>query len=181
MGKKQYSTKFLAICAYLIVFGLVILGAYTTYETELTAFGYSSEDYQLASIIMGIIPITIILLIVIQGRKKGRKERRKPYEAKKGSKIFSKETIQDISKINQTNYAQQKRKPFSNKIKEMALVRQKYQCNICETHFHVKREIKNWDFDHIGSRGDNSLENCQAICLNCHRDKTANEKKQGER
>jgi len=29
-----------------------------------------------------------------------------------------------------------------------------------------------WEFDHIDTRGDNSIENCQGLCLDCHQSKT---------
>jgi 5-methylcytosine-specific restriction endonuclease McrA len=65
-----------------------------------------------------------------------------------------------------------KRKAFTIETKELVLERQGHCCNICGT------RPQNWDFDHIGSRGDNSARNCQALCLDCHRDKTLSENRQ---
>ena len=65
-----------------------------------------------------------------------------------------------------------KRRAFTKATKELVLRRQNYQCNVCGT------SADNWDFDHIGSRGDNSPSNCQALCLDCHRDKTRREGRQ---
>jgi len=64
-----------------------------------------------------------------------------------------------------------KRRAFSEDTKQFVLNRQDYRCNICGT------SMQYWDFDHIGSRNDNSPENCQALCLNCHREKTISEKR----
>jgi len=55
------------------------------------------------------------------------------------------------------------RKNFSKKTKELALTRQKNRCNDC------RNKSKVWDFDHIdGDSSNNSLDNCQALCPNCH-------------
>ena len=59
-----------------------------------------------------------------------------------------------------------KRRAFNNATKDAVLARQGYQCNICGI------SPENWDYDHIGSRSDNSIGNCQALCLDCHRNKT---------
>ena len=59
-----------------------------------------------------------------------------------------------------------KRRAFNQQTKDAALARQNYLCNICGA------SPPNWDFDHIGSRADNSIGNCQALCLDCHRNKT---------
>ena len=68
-----------------------------------------------------------------------------------------------------------KRRAFSEDTKQFVLNRQDYHCNICGT------SMQYWDFDHIGSRNDNSPENCQALCLNCHREKTVSEKRNKKR
>jgi hypothetical protein len=62
---------------------------------------------------------------------------------------------------------------FSPETKDKALRRQNYRCKICGT------SPSNWDYDHIvpySEGGDNSLSNCQALCLDCHRDKTNRER-----
>ena len=64
-----------------------------------------------------------------------------------------------------------KRRAFTDDTKQFVLNRQDYRCNSCGT------SMQYWDFDHIGSRNDNSPENCQALCLNCHREKTIREKR----
>jgi len=68
-----------------------------------------------------------------------------------------------------------KRRAFTPETKELVLDRQGHCCNICGVN------PDNWDFDHIGSRGDNSPSNCQALCLDCHRDKTNKESRQRKR
>ena len=59
-----------------------------------------------------------------------------------------------------------KRRAFNKATKDAVLARQGYRCNICGI------SPENWDYDHIGSRSDNSIGNCQALCLDCHRNKT---------
>ena len=59
-----------------------------------------------------------------------------------------------------------KRRSFNKATKDAVLARQGYRCNICGI------SPENWDYDHIGSRSDNSIGNCQALCLDCHRNKT---------
>ena len=62
-----------------------------------------------------------------------------------------------------------KRKNFSKATKKAALKRQGDKCNICRE----KTEL--WEYDHInGDSSNNSLENCQALCPNCHSKKTRN-------
>ncbi len=48
---------------------------------------------------------------------------------------------------------------------------QKKRCNIC------KNKLTVCDFDHIdGDSSNNSLSNCQAICPNCHAEKSRQKK-----
>ena len=68
-----------------------------------------------------------------------------------------------------------KRRAFTAETKEFVLDRQGHCCNICGI------RPDNWDFDHIGSRSNNSARNCQALCLDCHRDKTTRESRQRKR
>ena len=59
------------------------------------------------------------------------------------------------------------RKSFSEKTKKITLKNQNYRCKACGN------KSKNWDYDHIdGDSSKNSLENCQALCPNCHAEKT---------
>ena len=67
-----------------------------------------------------------------------------------------------------------KRRAFTTETKKRVLNKQNHRCKICGVY------PKNWNFDHIGSRGDNSAENCQALCLDCHADKTKREKRQSK-
>jgi hypothetical protein len=80
-----------------------------------------------------------------------------------------------LAALNKLKYKKKKRKSFSPETKEKALRRQNYRCNVCG----ISPEF--WDFDHIGDRSDNSLRNCQALCLNCHRKKTTREARQKKR
>ena len=70
------------------------------------------------------------------------------------------------------NQRKKKRRAFTQDTKDLVLRRQNYRCNICGV------TPSNWDFDHIGSRSNNSPSNCQALCLDCHRDKTRREARQ---
>ncbi|MGI0022155.1 MAG: HNH endonuclease [Nitrososphaeraceae archaeon] len=58
---------------------------------------------------------------------------------------------------------------FSRETKEAIKERQNGRCAHCgaiPTH---------WEFDHIRSRGDSSIDNCQGLCRDCHQTKTLNE------
>ena len=68
-----------------------------------------------------------------------------------------------------------KRRAFTQVTKEQVLRRQNHTCNMCGL------GSQHWDFDHIGSRGDNSASNCQALCLDCHRTKTTREARESKR
>lgn len=66
-----------------------------------------------------------------------------------------------------------KRKPFSQRTENQAWKLSKGKCMICRkklnplsTHYDHKNRKRNWD---------NSLENCQAICADCHTEKTRTE------
>ena len=73
--------------------------------------------------------------------------------------------------IEKSESKSKKRQPFSEKTKKFTLKRQNYCCNICG------KKLDEWDFDHIdGDSLNNSLENCQALCLVCHRKKTRKNK-----
>ena len=74
-----------------------------------------------------------------------------------------------------TNRKKVKRRAFTPETKERVLNRQNHRCKICGVY------PKNWNFDHIGSRGDNSAANCQALCLDCHADKTKREVRQSKK
>ncbi len=68
-----------------------------------------------------------------------------------------------------------KRRSFSKVTRNRILTKQNHKCIICGNNFDAK------DFDHIdGNISNNSLENCQALCPNCHAKKTRNNKKRDE-
>ena len=63
-------------------------------------------------------------------------------------------------------YKDVERKDFTPNTKERVKELQHARCAECgkiPTH---------WEFDHIDTRGDNSIENCQGLCLDCHQSKT---------
>jgi len=61
------------------------------------------------------------------------------------------------------------RRSFSKTIQNATLKKQNYRCNICG------KKLDGKDFDHIdGDSLNNSLSNCQVLCLECHRKKTSN-------
>ena len=64
-----------------------------------------------------------------------------------------------------------KRKPFSEDTKLRVDRKQGGRCNSCGV---IPRHPK---FDHIHSRGDDSIQNCQMLCGDCHDDKTNAERK----
>ena len=60
-----------------------------------------------------------------------------------------------------------KRKGFPKTTQEITLIKQAYRCNACNNN------LDKINFDHIdGNRSNNSITNCQALCLNCHAKKT---------
>jgi len=62
-----------------------------------------------------------------------------------------------------------KRKDFSKTTQEITLIKQAYRCNIC------KKRLDVVNFDHIdGNRSNNNINNCQALCPNCHAKKSRN-------
>jgi len=59
------------------------------------------------------------------------------------------------------------RRSFSKSTKNSVLKNQNFCCKDCNN----KSDV--WDFDHInGDSSNNSLSNCQALCPNCHAEKT---------
>ena len=80
-----------------------------------------------------------------------------------------------LMKIGNKRKKAKKRRAFTPETKELVLRRQNHRCNECGG------SPSNWDFDHIGSRANNSPSNCQALCLDCHRDKTRREARQSKR
>jgi len=79
-------------------------------------------------------------------------------------------------KTNYLNYIQPipnliPRKDFSESTKNYILARQGNVCNIC------KNPSKFYDFHHIGRRDVNSASNGEALCLECHAEKTRKSKK----
>jgi len=64
------------------------------------------------------------------------------------------------------------RKQFSTRTKKWILEFQDNRCKLCG------KKSKHWDFDHInGDSSNNTKENCQALCPNCHAKKTRNKNK----
>jgi 5-methylcytosine-specific restriction enzyme A len=67
---------------------------------------------------------------------------------------------------------------FTKEFKEMVLEKSEKKCAGCQCCL----ESKKYDIDHIkplASGGTNKIDNLQALCKACHRDKTANENEQG--
>ena len=61
------------------------------------------------------------------------------------------------------------RKSFTKSTQKIIMNEQKNKCNDCG------KKSKIWDFDHIdGDSSNNGLNNCQALCPNCHAKKTRN-------
>ena len=59
------------------------------------------------------------------------------------------------------------RRGFSTLVKEQVLKRQGHRCNNCNRLLNVV------DYDHIdGNRSNNDISNCQALCPNCHAEKS---------
>lgn len=67
------------------------------------------------------------------------------------------------------------RRSFPKYVKQKV---RKIQMNRCA---HCHRYNPPYEFDHIRSRMDNSLQNCQMLCVRCHTIKTIFERKKGQR
>ena len=66
-------------------------------------------------------------------------------------------------------HRKRKRRAFASGVRRKTLEKQDYKCANC------KRPLKprETDYDHKNAnRSDNRQKNCQALCLNCHGDKT---------
>ncbi len=69
--------------------------------------------------------------------------------------------------IKESTSSKKPRKEFSEQVKKWVLALQNYKCNNCQ------RVLDMVNFDHIdGNRANNSSNNCQALCPNCHAKKT---------
>ena len=69
-------------------------------------------------------------------------------------------------KTAESEYKDIKRKGFSYQTKEIVKEKQNGKCKRCG------RFPTHWEFDHINGRGNNSIDNCQGLCKDCHEDKT---------
>ena len=105
-----------------------------------------SETSENDSGIIGIIVVIFIVIFVII------------IASKRKSKSTETQDYRDI-----------KRKDFSYLTKEMVKVKQFGKCKRCG------RFPTHWEFDHINGRGDNSINNCQGLCRDCHMGKTLND------
>lgn len=65
-----------------------------------------------------------------------------------------------------------KRKYFTQEIKNRIRRIQRGKCAHCKRWEHYRY----CEFDHIKGRNDNSITNCQMLCLKCHREKTRQDK-----
>jgi HNH endonuclease len=68
---------------------------------------------------------------------------------------------------------ERRRRYFSTSVREQVLKNQKYRCTSCDVS--ISGALIN--FDHInGNRSDNAISNCQALCSNCHSQKTEDDR-----
>ena len=70
------------------------------------------------------------------------------------------------SKSKSDSYKDVERADFTSITKDRVMELQHGKCSMCG------KFPRHWEFDHIDSRGDNSIENCQGLCRDCHQDKT---------
>ncbi len=70
------------------------------------------------------------------------------------------------SKSSSDSYKDVERADFTSITKDRVMELQHGKCSMCG------KFPRHWEFDHIDSRGDNSIENCQGLCRDCHQDKT---------
>jgi 5-methylcytosine-specific restriction enzyme A len=93
---------------------------------------------------------------------------------------FKNQTFMHVVKQLRTKYFDEitGRIKFTKEFKEMVLEKSEKKCSGCQCCL----ESKKYDIDHIkplASGGTNEIDNLQALCKACHRDKTANENEQG--
>lgn len=80
--------------------------------------------------------------------------------------LKSKKPIQTTNQYSSISESYQRRH-FSEYVKEETLRRQNHRCNSCNRLLNVV------DFDHTnGDSSNNDLNNCQALCPNCHAEKS---------
>jgi|APSaa5957512535_1039671.scaffolds.fasta_scaffold08552_2 hypothetical protein len=74
--------------------------------------------------------------------------------------------IVKASQSKSNSYKDVERKHFTHTTKDSVKEQQKGRCAIC------RKIPTHWEFDHIDGRGDNSIDNCQGLCRDCHQTKT---------
>jgi hypothetical protein len=86
--------------------------------------------------------------------------------------------IAKVSQYSSKSYKDTPRRNFSSDVEEQTLQNQKNKCNDCQTPIGVvKGRTVYFDYDHIdGKHDNNSPDNCQALCKNCHAKKTERER-----
>jgi len=91
-----------------------------------------------------------------------------PEETKaKAKKLFSDALKLYLEWSKKKKFKPGKRKSFSKATKKQTLMMQGNICNSC------KKPSKLWDFHHKdGNRSNNVSSNCEALCLDCHAEKT---------
>lgn len=98
-------------------------------------------------VIIGI--IVVILIVIIAGMAKSRRKSPSPQ--------------QELG-----------RQGFPESVKRQVLNNQRNKCNICQQPIgQIGARLVWYDFDHKdGNNWNNDVSNCQALCKNCHADKT---------
>ena len=66
------------------------------------------------------------------------------------------------------------RKGFSEETKQQVRRIQKYRCA------HCNEEKQYYNFDHMRGRNDNSIQNCQMLCLDCNTRKTDQDREKAQ-
>ena len=112
--------------------------------------------------------VFIFLMIITLKRHPRRTSKRQPRKTPK--KYYQEKPPEKITNKYYQKRLSGSRKPFSKSTKKEVKISQGYTCAICN------KIPQHWNFDHIDSRADNSFENCQGLCLDCHMTKTNEER-----
>ncbi len=142
---KGWGIFFFGVFIILIVSSVLTSGAVGNYQSETNLYFFGS------------IPFLILSIVMVRQIKKERENQR---NSDQYGGLFTDQ---------QTAYKDLPRKPFPEWVKQATLRNQDGKCNLCSM------PLSNYvaEYDHIDNdKTNNQPSNCQALCANCHSEKT---------